>query len=107
MSDDRHEHPLTVCEKVPQWVHDSMTDMGYDLMPCSWANALYEWHDASMERTPPHHVEMFFFSGGTQVRMLATVEGGMYQNAFCGEKSTDLLHSKIATLRQRLRTRHA
>jgi len=84
-----------------------MTDMGYTLMPCSWANALYEWHDAALEATPQHTVEMFFFTKGTQVRLLATIEGDSYENAFCKELDTDLLHSKIATLRQRLRAKHA
>lgn len=80
-----------------------MTDMGYNLVPCSWANALYEWHDANLENTPEHAVEMFFFNGGEQVRLLATVMGDTYENAFCKEQDSDLLHSKIATLRQRFR----
>jgi hypothetical protein len=107
MPDLHDDHPLTVLEKVPEWVHDAMTDIGYDLMPCSWANALYEWHSSSLEGTPPHTVEMFFFDGGRQVRLLATVEGGAYENAFCKDDDTDLLQGKIATLRQRLRARHA
>lgn len=84
-----------------------MTGMGYDLMPCSWANALYEWHDSSLTETPPHHVEMFFFEGGEQVRLLATVSGDVYENEFCAEQDADILQGKIATLRQRLRNRHA
>lgn len=101
------DHPLTVCQKVPEWVHDAMTDMGYDLMPCSWANALYEWHDRSLKETPPHTVEMFFFEDGSQVRLLGTVSGHTYKNAFCRVDDTDLLQGKIATLRQRLQEHYA
>jgi hypothetical protein len=106
MPDDTHDHPLTVCEKVPQWVHDPMTEMGYQLIPCSWANALYEWHVSTVEETPIHTIEMFFFNEGQQVRLLASVKGDTYENAFCREADTDLLHSKVATLRQRLRAAH-
>jgi len=100
------DHPLTVCEKVPEWVHDVMIDMDYHLMPCSWANALYEWYDHSAD-TPDHHVEMFFFKDGEQVRLLITQAGDTYLNGFCKKQDTDLLEAKIATLRQRLRSRHA
>jgi len=84
-----------------------MTDMGYQLIPCSWANALYEWHVSTVEETPIHTIEMFFFSDGQQVRLLATVEGERYYNTFCKKQDPDILHAKITTLRQRLRARRA
>jgi hypothetical protein len=95
-------HPLEALEQVPEWIDDAMSEMGYSLVPCSWANAMYEWHDAETG-TPPHTVEMFFFNGGKQVRLLATVIGDTYENAFCSDQDSDLLHSQIAMLRQRLR----
>lgn len=106
MPDLHDDHPLTVLYEVPEWVHEVMSGTGYDLVPCSWANAMYEWHDPESE-TPFHTVEMYFFCGGEQVRLLATIYGQQYENAFCRDNSTDLLQVKIATLRQRLRARHA
>lgn len=96
------DHPLETLKEVPDWIHSAMQEMGYSLMPCSWANAMYEWHGSEVD-TPPHTVEMFFFIDGKQVRLLATVMGDTYENAFCRKQDTDLLHSKIAMLRQRLR----
>ena len=97
-----NDHPLETLDKVPTWIHDAMCEMGYTLMDCTWANVMYEWY-GSASKTPPHTVEMFFFSGGNEVRLLATVMGDTYENAFCRNQDTDLLCSKIAMLRQRLR----